>query len=531
MSARIVGVQVGFNRIIFWFVVLVSLGIWPALTNRQPFFYADTTSYVRGADIAIAKVFGSRFATYWAKDQRRTFDLQTPVPNPEAPMAAEKSSQRVVLAGRSIIYGALLYFGEVFGGMWFSVIVQSLIVTYLIFVFTVRILGLNFNYFLACCFFVCLATPLPFFVSFLMPDVFAGILILGFAILATGWDRLSRVERAITSAILLFAVLSHTTHLLLLLGLTALTVIYVLLAARARWINLRRVTAVAAACVVLALLWELAFSFGVSRAFGSAPVRPPFVTAKLVSMLGQPVMAKFCASNAYVVCRFQDRFPVDAETFLWSEDQHTGVFNVADVQTKRQLGAEESRIALAIIPANFGHLAARVSLDALRQLIQFRLDEFAYPPTGMGFFENRMPRHEFDKLNSTFAARSDAYVIFGRTVVYFTAIVGALVTALLLYGMPRHGTVANEKEREKRPAWCASTCTLLAGIVLNAIICGGVGAVNNRYQARVVWLIQLSAVSGICVAASGRKFAIFGNPEIPKYAPAHNVTRYEPRSE
>jgi hypothetical protein len=39
------------SRIVFWFVVVTLLGIWPALTNGQPFFYSDTPAYVRGTDL------------------------------------------------------------------------------------------------------------------------------------------------------------------------------------------------------------------------------------------------------------------------------------------------------------------------------------------------------------------------------------------------------------------------------------------------------------------------------------------------
>lgn len=487
--------------IIFWFVLLTLLGIWPALSNGQPFFFADTTAYVRGADLAISKALGSRFATDWARDQRRMIEPQAAAPNPEQPAAEQKFSRRVVLAGRSIIYGALLYLGEVLGGMWFSVVIQSLIASYLIFIFTVRALGLNFRYFLFSCVFLFIASPLPFFASCLMPDVFAGFLILGFTILATSWNRLNHAERAITSTVVLYAVLSHPTHLLLLIGLTAMTLSYVVLRARSHWINIRWLTAIAAACLVIALFWEVAFSFAVSWVFGVPPIRPPFVTAKLVSMLGEPAVAKVCASHAFVICRFQDRFPIDVESFLWSEDERTGIFNVADVRTKRLLSDEQMRFALAIIPGNLGHFAAGMFLDALWQLTHIGLDEYVYSPSesGLSFFRARLPSHHFDRLTSTFAARSDAYVVFGRTVLYFTAIIGAIVTAVLLGGMLRPGTVHSANELEKRKTWRAATYILLAGIILNAMICGDIATVNDRYQARVVWLIQFSLITGICV--------------------------------
>jgi len=488
------------KRVVFAFAALTVLGIWPALTNGMPFYYADTTTYVRGADLAISKALGRRFRTDWAKDQRRIIQPQISVPFAEVPgssAAQRKAGGRVVLAGRSIAYGTLLYFGEVLGGMWFSVIIQSLVAAYMVFVFTVRTLGLDFRHFVISYAVLMIASPLPFVSSLLMPDVFAGFLILGFAILATGWDRLSRIERAITAAVVLFSVLSHTTHLTLLLALTILTVAYVVLVNRSQWTRVRWLMAALAACVVIAVLWEAGFYFAVSRAFGSPPVRPPFVTAKLVSMLGEPAVARVCESNAFVVCRFQDRFPITAESFLWSEDERIGIFSVVDAQTKRLLGEEQLRFARAIIPPNLGHFVAGACLDALRQLISIGLTDYSYHPADSNYYRLRLPPDHYDRMTSALAARSDVYVVFGREVLCATTAIGAIITVLLLVGVLRPREVPGANETDQGRIWRAATYIQLAGIVLNAIICGSLGTVQPRYQTRVAWLIQLSLVTGM----------------------------------
>ena len=213
----------------FCFALATIFAMWPALTNGQPFFFPDTTAYVRGADLAIARVVGERFATDWAKDERRTVEIKSAV---EPSDRKAKPVQRPVLAGRSLIYGALLYLGALTGRMWLAIFLQSVIAVYLTYLFVTRTLGLDFRCFLVACGLLCLATSLPFYVSFLMPDVFAGFLILGFSILATTWDALSHPERAATIAILLFAVLAHATHVMVLALLTALVAAYVLLLSR-----------------------------------------------------------------------------------------------------------------------------------------------------------------------------------------------------------------------------------------------------------------------------------------------------------
>jgi len=489
---------------------MTLLAIWPALTNGQPFFYADTTAYVRGADLAISKALGSRFATDWAKDQRRAIEIQTSAGS-ELSSPEQKPARRVVLAGRSIIYGALLYLGALTGGMWFSIIVQSLVAVYLVFLFVVRVLGLDFRHFLVICGVLLLASPLPFFVSDLMPDVFAGLLILGLAILAAGWERLSNVEVAITAGVISFATLSHPSHVLLLIALSALAAGYAGLILRSGWRRIRGLVGVAAVCLLLSFLWEAAFSFGVTRVLGTPPVRPPFVSARLVSMLGASAVSRVCASNDFAVCRSQDRFPIDTDTFLWSEDEGSGVFNVADLHTKLALGKEQIRFALVIIPQNPGRFVSGVLHDALHQLIVFGLNEYCYSTQGLSFFGSRLPARDFEKMKMTLAARSRAYVLFGNTVLYATAALGVVaIFALFLGGAcwPRGpgGESTGSKAGCEKPGetpqdkvWRALTGFLLAGIVLNAVICSGLSAVNNRYQARVIWLIQLSSCAGICV--------------------------------
>lgn len=490
------------GALIFWFFALTLLGIWPALTNGQPFFYADTTAYVRGADLAISKALGGRFATDWAKDPRRSIEPGSVAPATESVKPTQQApARRVVLAGRSIIYGALLYLGAVTGGMWLSIIIQSLIAVYLLFVFIVKTLGLDFRYFLISCVFLSIASPLPFCTSLLMPDVFAGFLVLTFAILATSWERLSLVQLAFLSVVLLTAVLAHTTHLILLIGLTVLTIGYAWARAdRSLWIRLRILMAVVAACVVLAVLWEFAFSVAVNRAFGSPPIRPPFVMAKLVSLLGEPAVSKVCASHDFVVCRFQSRFPLDTDTFLWSEDERTGVFSVVDVPTKRLLQDEQLRFVLAIIPPNLGHIVAAGSLDALRQLSHIGLIEYGYSPAELSFFRNRLPTRDFDRMLAARAARSDGYIVFGHTVLLVSAIAGAIITLLLLLGLRSQRTVHSApNEIQQRTLWGLATYILLAGILLNAIICGVFSAVHDRYESRVIWLIQLSLITGVLV--------------------------------
>jgi hypothetical protein len=512
------------------FAVLTFLGIWPALTNGQPFFYADTTAYVRGADLALSKLFGNWASTDWAKDQRRAIEGQNTDSLTQGFTGEQRSVQRVVLAGRSIIYGSLLYAGDALGGMWLSIVFQSIIATYLIFIFVLRILKLTFRHFLICSVFLFIASPLPFFVSYLMPDAFAGFLILDFTILAAGWDRVKSYERAILIALLLFCVLAHFSHLLLAAGLTLLVTGYVALVSPHRAVNVRALTAVVAGCLATACLWEATFSLAVKKTFGAPPIRPPFVTAKLVAMLGQPAVASVCKSNNFVVCRFQDRFPIDDKTFLWSGDPRAGVFNVADAETKRSLDNEQTRFALAVVPHNLGRFVVGVLRDALRQLTHISLDEYAYTARGLLFYKERVPSQEFQKMAASRAARSDVYARFGRTALYGMALISGIGTILFL-GMVVLRPAANDNENQREENWSTAASILLAGVILNAFICGGFSDINNRYEARVIWLMQLSFITGICALGRSQKITQLWERRIRKYGPSYPRGSFAAHSE
>lgn len=513
------------RHLALWFALLTLLGIWPALSNSQPFFYPDTPAYIRGADLAISRILGNQFATDWASDPRRAIDPESPAVASELPSSTQAKNRRVVLAGRSIIYGALLYLGHAFRGMWFSVVVQSFMAIWLVFIFIVKTLRLDFESFLIVVGFLFLASPLPFFLSFLMPDVLAGFLILAFAILAMSGDRLNRAEYAYTIAVSVFAVLSHATHLLLLIGLTLMACSW--RAARGsseERIPLRRLLALALSCAVAAIVWESAFFFAVNRVLGAPPVRPPFIMAKLVSITDRTTLAKICATKQFVVCRFQKRFSPDAEAFLWSTNDRVGIFNLADTPTKRMLSDEQLRFAVAVLPMNARHILLRSCQDTFRQLYHTGLGEFVYTPSAAEFLKDRLPARDFQKLAASVAARSDDYFIFGQTFLLLATVLSAITIAMLFYQLSRTADTSGNA-LEQQTTWKMATYYLLSGIVLNAIICGTLGVVNHRYEARVIWLLQLASISGICVMAPYLPAVFFGSRKRPHMA-ALRADRY-----
>src|SRR5450631_1302644 len=183
------------------FVVLLIAFVWPALYNGQPFFFPDTTTYIRGADAGIQVAFKHKSA--WS------------VP-PDAQKSVSSIEDKTVLAGRSPYYGALLYLGDLTHGFWLTVIVQACAVLGAIGLAlrAARVPMWPHGRVIAAC--IAVATTAPFFSSLLMPDVFAGVAILTAAVLLSVRQRLTSREYVVSFVLLVAAAAFYDSHVLIL---------------------------------------------------------------------------------------------------------------------------------------------------------------------------------------------------------------------------------------------------------------------------------------------------------------------------
>src|SRR5690349_14268108 len=190
---------------------LVLLLLWPAIYNGQPLFSADTSAYLRGFDAGIVWLTGHTSAwTTWAAEfagaQKEAY------PSTGAGTAGLQDPT-FVIAGRSVAYGALLYLGELFGGLWTSIVIQAGAVLAAL-ALTLRHLNLfSWPRLVIATASLGLGSTLPFFASFLLPDLFAGLSILAAANLFALGDRMNRWEWTFWLLILAAAVVFHPTHL------------------------------------------------------------------------------------------------------------------------------------------------------------------------------------------------------------------------------------------------------------------------------------------------------------------------------
>jgi hypothetical protein len=110
--------------------------LWPAIYNGQPLFSNDTTAYIRGFDAGVVWLSGRTSAwTTWAsqlpaqaagQEYSAAGDYSlAPTGDTTVGETTSFQSSSFIVAGRSVSYGALLYLGELLGGLWASVVVQA----------------------------------------------------------------------------------------------------------------------------------------------------------------------------------------------------------------------------------------------------------------------------------------------------------------------------------------------------------------------------------------------------------------------
>jgi hypothetical protein len=115
---------------------------------------------------------------------------------------------------RSTFYALFVVPANLTHILWTVVLIQALLVVYMLRlvlreVFAIRSRG----QYLAIIVLACVLTSLPWYVAFVMPDIFVGVMVLGLFMLAFGLDGLGQWERCFVIGATFGAALMHNTYL------------------------------------------------------------------------------------------------------------------------------------------------------------------------------------------------------------------------------------------------------------------------------------------------------------------------------
>jgi hypothetical protein len=468
---------------------------WVALVNGQPLFMADSTAYVREPDFAVVYLLGAKFATTWT--QERTLkglqQLQVHEQNGESKIrevSLNSPFDKAIMAGRSIYYGALLYLSHLTSNLWLAVFAQAAIFLYLSYTLVLKCLRLSFFTFVCVTSTILVATPITFFVSFLMPDIFASFLILGLATIVGFWDSIKLRDQAILFSIILYSALTHTSHLLLLISIVSIFALTCFLTERKASLfgPLRNRLVVLLALSLAGILGEYAFSYGVRHTINADPIRPPFLMARIIADgPGYQFLEKNCAKRAYVVCKYIDRLPVPSDAFLWSTSLTEGIFNVADLSTRIALSSEQTSFVIDVFRFDPVGVIANAMKDFLHQFFLIGLDDLFVNRQSLQGFETKLPPSYFAGLLHSRIVLRDR--ILAPLNIWYASIYFLSTLALLLtWAFWPWIRFQNKLEIFPHPQWIHLLTIVVVAIVSNAAICGILSEPVQRYQTRISWV-------------------------------------------
>lgn len=517
-------------------VLTVAL-CWPSLYNQGPIWFFDSFAYLSGGRAAVSKVAhidlddvpgpvaaaGRAGAPAGGMPAGAAPDGASAAPGKGAgtgmATAAGTTAQAgaatataaggdtgadTVNVGRSVYFGVVLALVTEIFGLWGAPVLQSALFAAALVLFLSSYLPGRPWLVAAIGLATAGLTAAPLFTNYLMPDFLTGLAVLAMLRLllppARTWP-----ETVAWAALLLFALVSHVSHILVGFGLFACSfAVLPLLRVRIS----RSGSATVAAILVLAVTAGMLFSAAVSKVTGTPPQRPPFLAARMIDDgPGMALLRDRCAgpdgagglgAGPYVYCRYMDRLPVDSVTFLWSQDPATGVFGAADAQTRQRMAHEQMPFALDVL-RHYPLAQLRASLRLFReQLSRFGVEEFAYSGRLRTMIDRLLPSEQRGEVTATrFYANRFDLTGFGR-VTRLGALAGLIVlVAANLAGLQRGRGPGPEAE-----AWRvlqAISLLIVLACLGNAAVTGILSEPFDRYQARIVWLLVVAA--GLQLAA------------------------------
>ena len=462
----------------------------PAIVNGSPFIFFDSDQYFTVGQRIFETLFGGTGAP---SDVAAPVAAAGPAATPDA-----GGGLAALAGGRAPTYSFFLYFVSVLTSLWVVAAIQSVICALLIIRFWQLAWGaLRLRPILLIAGALSLLNGLGFHAAFMMPDVFAGSLVLALAIFFY-FRPAGRIENILLVGGSFIMATLHTTNLLLVVCALIAAILIMLVERKPVQKLLGRLGAVAGIAIA-AFAFNAAYVTSVKFISGDQVRSPPYLMARLLGDgTGEAYLAKHCVDGArpFAACAYAGIDFYNHDAFLW--EPRAGGFQTADNELRAALSAEEMRFVLAVITADPGaQLAASVG-NFLNQLTAAGLQEIHYGVAGIAQTDawnadgilRLIPGAQACKTagNCVSPPLGDAWSSVVQWVNLLVLPVFA-VFAVWLFSIGK-SSLAGMSDSNRTLLRAAFFIALM--MLANAAICGVLSSVNNRYQARVIWSLALA---------------------------------------
>ncbi len=333
------------------------------------------------------------------------------------------------------------------------------------------------------------STSLPFYIAYMMPDIFAPVLLIVIASL-TAFGRIMQTwELLLISALALFSALLHPSHL----AVAALMIPFVALAALSekrsrRW----RATILMMMVLALALAERKAFQVTVEIATNKEVVYTPHITARLiVDGPGMDYLSDVCPDADIPTCALyealswsDDPYRLTPSHIIFERSSRLGSFRLLSPEEQKQVALAQQDFAKAVFLSRPIATSFALARNGYHQVLRHSITMTI--PTDVEL-ENarwlaRMEDTRPDMLQGGLLSRDRAWI---ETIDIVHGVIYAVSFAFIVFVLLRPGRVSRDMK--------LFALFILIGIAVNALVCGGVSQPADRYGARVMWLLPFTA--------------------------------------
>jgi hypothetical protein len=487
-------------------IASILILMWPPLINGQPFFFSDTSSYVRAGDVVARMVGGASVRTVWTSPELAAQPPRNPSAGTHAPASGVAArgndpSSGYIMAGRSPYFGLLLWLSWVFSHFWLFVALQAAVAYFLIGT-ALRCFGIDQpGTKLAVVCTLALVSPLAIYNGLLLADALSGFGIASFLILLAPNVRLARWEIVLLALILVASVTSHLTHVVMLAGMIGLVGLLVVL----RWVNWRQVERallIGGGALLIGIGSVIVTGAVVKAHFGRAPVLVPLITARFVADgPGRDFIEAGCEARRFAVCRIPYHAWTNSTVFLWSRDPATGAFLTADTEARMAMSREDKAFAVSVAKAYPIRVIKLAIWNSLLQITDLHVDivqEGCFvTPACIG---DQFPAPIVQEIANTPGGRDAWPLATMNMIVYAGAALSLAALAILLPGL-RGGAPSSAR------LICLWLLLVATAMAINGFLGGAISEPQSRYQTRMAWLLPLLALIAWFVARRQRERA------------------------
>ncbi len=450
-----------------WAIAACALTIvllWPAWYNGQPLLFPDSVGYERAGAVSLAVT--------------HIVDEPGLAPAARGTSAVDRGGDGISTA-RSPYYGVPVTLAIDAGGIWAVATLQALgVATALL--LALRRLRVSLPIATATIVVLALVGGLAVYAEAVMPDVFVGVMVLGFAMLLAV-PRLPPAERLLWLLAIVVAMLFHKAFLAIGIVLT------IGAAVLARRLVLERFTiGLLAGCCLIGITGHVLVDVSIRLKTGRAPLSVPFLMARFAD---SPVLGNYlrdnCSPPRFRICRYRSRLPMAPDEFLWGK---RSVYVAVSNDDRRAIAAEAGTVLRGAVAARPVEAAVEAGHGAFVQLFTVGMDDFALGIPASTVVDARLAPAMAVYPDSAIAHRTFPLEQLGVLAVTLYLLGAAAICAVV--AMRRELIPA----RDGRPRMMILLAVLVGGAVTNAVISGVLSGVFERYQGRIAWLLPFGAV-------------------------------------